>query len=209
MVSFVKDIYDGLRTFMIGMKVTGVHLKDNLRPNPKGVTTVAYDGTPEEAKKVTVSERFRGTLVLDPERCGGCRNCMRACPIDCLWVEVERSATGKMQPSRFDVDILRCMFCGLCVMNCPTKCLTFGKEWGGSVAAPQAGAGLSESDLLKRYGRGFLSEAEKIEIERKRLVADEARKKAAAEAAAKKAAEAKDPPTAGPKEPPAGSAPSA
>jgi len=204
MVQFVKEVYEGLRTFMIGMKVTGFHLKDNLRPNPKGVTTVPYDGTADEARKVQVAERFRGNLVLDAEHCGGCRNCMRVCPIDCFWVEVERTAAGKMRVSRFDVDILRCMYCGLCVMNCPTKCLRFSPDWGGSVAAPKPGADEQEKCLLHRFGKGFLSEAEKLEIERQRRSGDEARKKAAAEAAAKKAAEAKAAPPA-----PGGSPPDA
>jgi NAD-dependent dihydropyrimidine dehydrogenase PreA subunit len=204
MVQFVTEVYEGLRTFMIGMKVTGFHLKDNLRPNPKGVTTIPYDGTADEAGKVQVAERFRGNLVLDTERCGGCRNCMRVCPIDCFWIEVERTA-GKQRVSRFDVDILRCMYCGLCVMNCPTKCLRFSQDWGGSVAALKPGADEREREgcLLHHFGKGFLSEAEKLEIERQRRSGDEARKKAAEEAAAKKAAEAKTAAEAKPSAPPA------
>jgi hypothetical protein len=64
---------------------------------------------------------------------------------------------------------------------------------GGSVAAPKPGADQPEREkcLLHRFGKGFLSEAEKLEIERQRRGGDEARKMAAAEAAAKKAAEAK------------------
>lgn len=191
MVKFMQEIYDGLRTFMIGMKVTGTHLKDNLRPHPSNATTVPFDGTVEEAAKVTVAERFRGNLVLDKEKCGGCKQCLRICPVDCFWIETEKTDTGKQRVSKFDFDLMRCMYCGLCVQVCAAKCLTFSKEWTGSAAPPKpVGPGEEPVNcLLREYGKGFLTFEEKVEIEQKRQAADEARKKAAAEAAAKKTAD--------------------
>jgi formate hydrogenlyase subunit 6/NADH:ubiquinone oxidoreductase subunit I len=202
-VKYMREIYDGLRTFMIGMKVTGVHLKENLGPHPKNATTVPFDGTKEEAAKVVVAERFRGNLVLDKEKCGACKQCLRICPVDCFWIETEKTETGKLRVSKFDFDLMRCMYCGLCVQVCATKCLTFSKEWTGAAAPPRpVGPDEEPSNcLLRQYGKGFLTFEEKLEIERKRMAADEARKNAAAEAAAKKAAE-ESPKPADPKEPP-------
>jgi formate hydrogenlyase subunit 6/NADH:ubiquinone oxidoreductase subunit I len=199
----MKEIYDGLRTFLIGMKVTGVHLRENLGPNPRNAVTVPFDGTAVETAKVAVAERFRGNLVLDKEKCGGCKQCLRVCPVDCFWIETEKTETGKPRVSRFDFDLMRCMYCGLCVQACAVKCLSFSKEWKGS-AAPTRPVQPDEDPgncLLREYGKGYLSFEEKVDVERKRMAADEARKKAAAEAAAKKAAEATAKPVE-PKEPP-------
>ena len=177
MVQFFRDIYEGMRGFMVGMKVTGVHLKDNLRPDPRTVTTIPYNGTVEKARQVKVAPRFRGNLVVDTERCGGCKNCLRVCPVDCFWVETERTESGKQRVSRFDVDLLRCMYCGLCVMSCPTKCLTFGPEWGGAAAVQGAEAGSApERCLIREMGKGFYTPGEKLEVERKRLLGEEARR---------------------------------
>jgi formate hydrogenlyase subunit 6/NADH:ubiquinone oxidoreductase subunit I len=191
-VKFMREIYDGVRTFMIGMKVTGVHLKENLGPNPKNAVTVPFDGTVAETAKVAVDVRFRGNLVLDQEKCGGCKQCLRVCPVDCFWIETEKTETGKQRVSKFDFDLMRCMYCGLCVQACATKCLTFSKDWTGSASTsnPVEPGEDPGNCLLRHYGKGFLTFEEKIEVESKRMAADEARKKAAAEAAAKKVTEA-------------------
>ncbi|MCK6474451.1 MAG: 4Fe-4S dicluster domain-containing protein [Planctomycetes bacterium] len=115
MIDFVKDIYDGMKTFMVGMKVTGGYLKENFKQKEESVITVEYDGTVEKARQVKVADRFRGHLDNDIERCIVCKNCAKACPIDCFWIDGEKTPTNKLRPSRFDIDILKCMYCGLCV----------------------------------------------------------------------------------------------
>jgi formate hydrogenlyase subunit 6/NADH:ubiquinone oxidoreductase subunit I len=187
MCHFVRDIYYGLKTFLAGMKVTGVYLKDsNLKPN-QTTTTVPYDGKLSTQEGVSVADRFRGHLHGDVKLCTGCKLCMRACPIDCIWIEGERTETNKQRISRFDIDFLRCMHCGLCVAVCPTGCLRMTKEWWGSTKGGCDGT--SFHGLLHHDGVGFFTPEEKLEVERKRVEAAEAKKKAAAEAAAKKKAE--------------------
>ena len=193
MIDFVKDIYDGMKTFMVGMKVTGGYLKDNFRPNAQNVTTIEYDGTVEKALQVQVADRFRGHLHNDVERCIVCKNCATACPIDCFWIDGEKTASNKLRPSRFDIDILKCMYCGLCVVACPTGCLTMTKEWWGATRAgttDSRGQNRNLHGMLREFGVGYYTPEMKLEIERKRIQIAEAKKKKAAEEAAKKAADA-------------------
>jgi len=202
MIDFVKDIYDGMKTFMVGMKITGGYLKENmwtegvfqkhndmtLAPN-----TVAYDGTVEKALQVQVADRFRGHLHNDVERCIVCKNCATACPIDCFWIDGQKNEAGKLRPSRFDIDILKCMYCGLCVVACPTGCLTMTKEWWGSQRAqtPDSSGGRANlHGLIREFGVGYYTREQKLEVERKRIEITEAKKKKAAAETAKKAAAA-------------------
>jgi formate hydrogenlyase subunit 6/NADH:ubiquinone oxidoreductase subunit I len=177
MIRFVSDIYEGLRTFMIGMKVTAQYLKDsNLKAGT--VTTTTYDGSLTLARAVKVSERFRGHLHNDIDRCIACRACARTCPIDCIWIDVERNEANKLRPSRFDNDQLKCMYCGQCVHVCPTHCLTMTKEWwGATFSDPDA---LKMHGQLRQFGAGYYTLEQRAEVERKRLEAAEAKKRAAA-----------------------------
>ena len=175
MSCFVCDIYHGVKTFMAGMKVTATYLKDS-NLNKKGTTTtIAYDGTEAAAREVKVAERFRGHLQVDLARCGGCKACARACPIDCIWLDCERDEKNKFRPSRFDIDQLKCMYCGLCVNACPTKCLTMSKEWWGSTFQSEDGSNFHGQ--LRHFGLGYYTPEQRAEVERKRLEAVEAKKK--------------------------------
>ena len=202
MIDFVKDIYDGMKTFMVGMKVTGGYLRENMiTENFSGNThvdlapnTVAYDGTVEKSLQVQVADRFRGHLHNDVERCIVCMNCAKACPIDCFWIDGEKTESNKLRPSRFDIDILKCMYCGLCVFACPTGCLTMTKEWWGSQRAgttDSRGAHANLHGMLREFGVGYFPPDQKLAVEMKRLEIAEVKKKKAAEEAAKKAAAAK------------------
>jgi formate hydrogenlyase subunit 6/NADH:ubiquinone oxidoreductase subunit I len=183
MRQFLGDIYEGMRTFLVGMKVTGRYLFDNTRLSPKDVTTVTYDGTEAEARKVVVAERFRGHLHNDIQRCIVCKQCARICPVECFWIEGERTEASRQRPSRFEIDLLRCMYCGLCVTVCPTHCLTMTREWWGATRAgtPDSRGGRRNlHGLLREFGVGFYTPEQKEEVERKRLAAEEARRREAA-----------------------------
>lgn len=188
MFQFFQDVYLGVKTFMAGMKVTGVYFK-NANLNPKEtITTIAYDGTQSLAQGVRLAERFRGHLQLDAARCVACKACMKVCPVDAIWVDAERTEAGKFRVSRFDIDQLKCMYCGLCTRVCPTGGLTMGKVWWGATFHTDDGTNMHGQ--LRRLGLGYYTDEQKIEIERKRQEAAEAKKAAAAAAAKKKAEEA-------------------
>ena len=198
MKQFLSDLFQGAKTFLVGMKVTSLYLKDTTlgetlrRPGNDDLrpTTEEYDGTVEKALEVGVSDRFRGHLHCDTERCTVCRACEKACPIDCFWIEGEKNVNPRQRPSRFDIDILKCMYCGLCVDVCPTGCLTMTKEWWGAQQAgtPDShGARQNFHGLVREFGVGYFTPEEKREVERARAVkAEEKKRKAAADAARKK-----------------------
>jgi len=190
MIKFMSEIYDGMKTFMGGMKVTGTYWKNaNMAATEKEtVITIDYDGTMALAKQVKVADRFRGHLHNDIERCIVCKACAKACPIDCFWIEGEKNEAGKLRPSRFDIDLLKCMYCGLCVIACPTGCLTMTKEWWGATFKGDGGSNLHGQ--IRHFGVGDYTEEQKTEVEKKRFEAAEIKKKAAAAAAAAKAAAA-------------------
>jgi formate hydrogenlyase subunit 6/NADH:ubiquinone oxidoreductase subunit I len=190
MIQFMQDIYDGMKTFMVGMKVTGGYMAASNTSDPEkykdAVTTIDYDGTMTLARDVKVADRFRGHLHNDIERCIVCKACAKACPIDCFWIDGEKTESNKLRPSRFDIDLLKCMYCGLCVFACPTGCLTMTKEWWGATFNKDDGSNLHGQ--LKRFGVGYYTAEQRVEVEKRRVEAAEAKKKASAAAAAAKAA---------------------
>ncbi|MHA2092104.1 MAG: 4Fe-4S binding protein [Candidatus Kariarchaeaceae archaeon] len=64
----------------------------------------------------SVPLRYRGMLALSEEACTGCKKCERACPTNCIIMEL-RLVDGKefRFPGYFSG---RCMMCGLCEESC-------------------------------------------------------------------------------------------
>ncbi len=118
-----SDIYDGVRTTLIGLKVTVPYI--GRRP-----VTLRY---PHEHP--VQSDRVRNRLYVNMDDCIGCDQCSRACPVNCIAIETVK-AVGDDQPgetsqgkrkalwvTKFDIDIAKCCYCGLCVPPCPTDCI--------------------------------------------------------------------------------------
>ena len=60
-------------------------------------------------------ERLRGKLMFEPDKCTGCRICVRDCPANALELCVI-DKTAKRFVLRFRSD--RCTFCAQCVFSC-------------------------------------------------------------------------------------------
>ncbi|NPA69263.1 MAG: NADH-quinone oxidoreductase subunit I [Crenarchaeota archaeon] len=70
---------------------------------------------PDEYREIP--HNYRGVIVFEREKCVGCRQCLKVCPADAIFMIYER---GIYVPG---IDYSRCIFCGLCADACPTGAL--------------------------------------------------------------------------------------
>ena len=123
MGSYFRNVWDGVMTVLIGMKVTWKHL---FVP----AVTIQYPDV-----KLTLPDRARNRLYVNMDDCIGCDQCSMACPVDCITIETIKSTPDvdlgltsvgtkkRLYVPRFDIDIAKCCYCGLCVPPCPTDCI--------------------------------------------------------------------------------------
>jgi NADH-quinone oxidoreductase subunit I len=82
---------------------------------------------------VPVKARYRGFHRFDLSTCIGCDLCVRACPVDCIYIDKTRKTAAKgFQVHSFKIDYSKCMFCALCVDPCPVDCLFMGSSYDQS-----------------------------------------------------------------------------
>ena len=123
MGTYFRNIWDGVVTVLIGMKVTWRHL---FTP----AVTIQYPDV-----KLKLPERARNRLYVNMDDCIGCDQCSMACPVDCITIETIKSTPDvdlgltsvgtkkRLYVPLFDIDIAKCCYCGLCVPPCPTECI--------------------------------------------------------------------------------------
>lgn len=92
-------------------------------------TTIQY---PYE--KLVPSERFRGRIHFEFDKCIACEVCVRVCPINLPVVDWSfKKKVKKKQLKSYSIDFGVCIFCGNCVEYCPTNCLSMTEEYELSV----------------------------------------------------------------------------
>jgi NADH-quinone oxidoreductase chain I len=123
MGTYFKDIWEGIWTVLVGMKITWMHL---FTP----AVTIQYPDV-----KLKLPERARNRLYVNMDDCIGCDQCSMACPVNCITIvtlkstpDVDLGLTSvgtkkRLYVPRFDIDIAKCCYCGLCVPPCPTECI--------------------------------------------------------------------------------------
>ena len=179
---YFRNIWDGVVTVLIGMKVTWRHL---FTP----AVTIQYPDV-----KLKLPERARNRLYVNMDDCIGCDQCSMACPVDCIIIETVKSTPDvdlgltsvgtkkRLYVPKFDIDIAKCCYCGLCVPPCPTECIKMTDVYEFSE--------FDRANLI--YNFAVMTPAE-VDQAKTRLAAyekDQAAKKAAAAAAKAAAAQA-------------------
>nr|WKT05764.1 18 kDa subunit of NADH-plastoquinone oxidoreductase [Entransia fimbriata]WKT05765.1 18 kDa subunit of NADH-plastoquinone oxidoreductase [Entransia fimbriata]WKT05883.1 18 kDa subunit of NADH-plastoquinone oxidoreductase [Entransia fimbriata]WKT05884.1 18 kDa subunit of NADH-plastoquinone oxidoreductase [Entransia fimbriata] len=85
-------------------------------------------------EKLIPSERFRGRIHFEFDKCIACEVCVRVCPINLPVVHWEfQPLRKKKQLKAYSIDFGVCIFCGNCVEYCPTNCLSMTEEYDLSV----------------------------------------------------------------------------
>jgi len=134
---YVKNIRDACVSTFEGLAVTFSHFV-------RKPVTVQYPDRMKIRVQDTLPFRYRGILEVDLEICTGCLACERACPIDCIVIDVVKDKqTREMVMTRFDIDMAKCMYCGLCSEPCPTGSIHHTPEFEG--------ADYSLESLIRRF----------------------------------------------------------
>ncbi len=164
MAQWLKDVWEGFWTVLVGMKVTWRHLFT--RSVTLQYPTVKWPLPPES----------RMRLFMKYEDCIGCGQCVRACPVQCITLKNEKRPAGappiwaangqpiKLHVAQFDIDMSLCCYCNLCTYPCPTDCLYMTPEYE-----------FATGDLTQHLYRFAKKDAQ--------FLTEDPKKKAAAEAA--------------------------
>jgi len=190
MREYFRNIFRGIWTVLIGMKITFKHL---FTP----AVTIQYPDV-----KLKLPERARNRLYVNMDDCIGCFQCDMACPVDCFKIETIKSlptedlgmtSTGqkkRLWVTQFDIDIAKCCYCGLCVYPCPTECIKMTDVYEFSE--------FDRHNLIYNYATVTPAEVTDIKARAAEFEKEQAAKKAAAAqaaAAAKAAQPAPAPPS--------------
>lgn len=173
---YFRNIWMGIYTILIGMKVTWRHL---FVP----AVTIQYPDV-----RLKLPDRVRNRLYVNIDDCIGCDQCSKACPVDCITIETikctpedDLGITSNGMKKRlwvpvFDIDIAKCCYCGLCVYPCPTECIKMTDVYEFSE--------FERHNLIYNYSAMTSNQVEEAKTNHEKWEKDQAAKRAAATAKA-------------------------
>ena len=125
MLNFLKQVVDYGKEAVQSAKYIGQGMAVTFDHMQRRPITVQY---PYE--KLIPSERFRGRIHFEFDKCISCEVCVRVCPINLPIVDWEfNKVTKKKELKHYSIDFGVCIFCGNCVEYCPTNCLSMTEEY--------------------------------------------------------------------------------
>lgn len=129
MFNFLKQVGSYAKHSLLAGRYIGQGLSVTFDHMQRRPITVQY---PYE--KLIPSERFRGRIHFEFDKCISCEVCVRVCPINLPVVDWEfNKEFKKKELKHYSIDFGVCIFCGNCVEFCPTNCLSFTEEYEMSV----------------------------------------------------------------------------
>ncbi len=125
MLKFLNKVGDYAKESVQAAKYIGQGLSVTFDHMSRRPITVQY---PYE--KLIPSERFRGRIQFEFDKCISCEVCVRVCPINLPVVDWEfNKELKKKQLKHYSIDFGVCIFCANCVEYCPTNCLSVTEEY--------------------------------------------------------------------------------
>ncbi|WP_370583762.1 NAD(P)H-quinone oxidoreductase subunit I [Oxynema sp. CENA135] len=125
MLNFLSKVGDYAKETLQAAKYIGQGLSVTFDHMSRRPITVQY---PYE--KLIPSERFRGRIHFEFDKCISCEVCVRVCPINLPVVDWEfNKETKKKNLKHYSIDFGVCIFCANCVEYCPTNCLSVTEEY--------------------------------------------------------------------------------
>ncbi len=139
MQEYFQNIYNGIKTLISGMSISYTHF--NKRKELNATLQYPHEKWPKPERNIGHENKdynlIRSRLHVDIDDCIGCLQCERACPVDCIKIDVVKPPKGsdfdcgltshdtqkKMIVPRFSIDMSECMYCNLCVYPCPEECI--------------------------------------------------------------------------------------
>jgi len=74
-------------------------------------------------EKLDMPDKFRGKIKFYPEKCVGCKLCMKDCPTKAITI----TKIGEKQ-FQAEIDLGKCIYCAQCVDSCFKKALESTKD---------------------------------------------------------------------------------
>ncbi|NEQ19590.1 MAG: NAD(P)H-quinone oxidoreductase subunit I [Microcoleus sp. SIO2G3] len=125
MLKFLKQVGDYAKEAVQAGRYIGQGLSVTFDHMQRRPVTVQYP-----YQKLIPSERFRGRIHFEFDKCIACEVCVRVCPINLPVVDWEYDkASKKKKLNHYSIDFGVCIFCGNCVEYCPTNCLSMTEDY--------------------------------------------------------------------------------